>query len=70
MYKNRVITYIDAKHQFRIYRLIRFLHDLRIIMDGELIRHEEIIYDTLPVGINIDWFNYRVSGPGGEVNQF
>lgn len=61
--------YSGAAHNFKIYRLVRLLHDLKVIDDSELIRHEETMWDTAPVGINIDWYRYRVTGPG-EIIQF
>lgn len=70
IYKSNAVTYSDAKHQFIVYRLVRILHNLKVINDQELIQHEEAIWNTLPVGLDVDWYHYRVRGPGGEVNQF
>lgn len=65
-----MMTESGAVHNFRIYRLVRLLHDLRVIDDAELIRHEEAIYEGAPIGLNIDWYNYRIVVGPNEVIQF
>lgn len=59
MYKN-MITIEEAKHNFRIYRLIRLLHSTGIVSTMQLIGHEEALYSTAPLGLSIDWWNYRI----------
>lgn len=59
-----------ATHNFKIYRVVRLLHNLKVIKDAELIRHEEAIYDTKVVGLHIDWEKYQLIGGPGEVIQF
>lgn len=70
IYKQVLSTMDVAKHNFRIYRLVRLLHNLKVINDQELIRHEEVIWSTLPAGLDVDWYRYRICGPQGEVIQF
>lgn len=65
-----MMTEIGAAHNFRIYRVVRLLHDLKVIGDLELIRHEEVIYERAPIGLNIDWYNYRIVVGPNEVIQF
>lgn len=65
-----MMTESGAVHNFRIYRLVRLLHDLKVIDDAELIRHEEAIHEGAPIGIHIDWFNYRIHAGPGDIIQF
>lgn len=62
-------TLEDARQNFKVYRVVRLLHDLRVIKDDELIRHEEHIWNTKIIAMDIDWYNYRMSG-GDEIFQF
>jgi hypothetical protein len=70
LYFDRMTTYNEFYHNFKAYRLIRLLHDLRVIEDDELIRHEEYLYAKAPAGCNIDWFHYRVQASPDEWVQF
>lgn len=63
-------TEAAARHNFRIYRVVRILHALKVINDDELIRHEEVIYNTLPIGIDVDWYNYRLRHGHGDYIEF
>ena len=60
-----------CERNFKIYRVVRLLHDLRVIKDDELIFHEERIYMTKLAGLHVDWKNYRLySTLNGEYIQF
>lgn len=63
-------TFGDAERNFKIYRLVRLLHDLKVICDEELIRHEEYIWSTKPIGLDIDWKRYRIHAEPNEILQF
>lgn len=69
IYKD-MTTEAAARYNFRIYRLVRILHNLKVINDMELIRHEETIYERLPIGIDVDWYNYRLRHGHGDFIQF
>lgn len=69
IYAERMVTLEDAKQTFKVYRLVRLLHDLRVIKDDELIRHEEHIWNTKMIAMDINWYKYQMHG-GGERYQF
>jgi len=69
IYVERMATLEDARQTFKVYRLVRLLHDLRVIKDDELIRHEEHIWNTKMIDMDIDWYNYRMMG-ADEIFQF
>jgi len=69
IYVERMATLEDARQTFKVYRLVRLLHNLRVIKDDELIRHEEHIWNTKMTAMDIDWYNYRMSGLN-EIFQF
>ena len=62
IYKDRMITMSEAAQNFKVYRLVRLLHALRVIKDDELIRHEEHIWNTKMIAMDIDWYNFRMFG--------
>ncbi len=70
IYKSRMMTISEAKQNFTVYRVVRLLHNLQVIKDAELIIHEEFIWNTKAVGLDIDWFNYRIQEPNGNYIQF
>lgn len=70
IYKERMATMAEARQNFTVYRVVRLLHDLKAIDDAELIRHEEFIYSTKAIGIDIDWYRYRIQEPNGNYIQF
>jgi len=55
-------TVDEAAHNFKVYRLVRLLHALKVIKDDELIQHEEVIWNHKTVGIQINWENIRFTG--------
>ena len=69
IYKERMATMSEAKHNFTVYRVVRLLHDLKVIDDQELIRHEEFIWSSKMSSMDIDWYNFRIMG-ANEVIQF
>lgn len=70
IYRERAVTEIDVRFNFRAYRVVRLLHDLSVIGDMELIRHEEHIFSTLPAAVHVDWERYRLfTGPKNEFLQ-
>lgn len=59
-------TMSGAVANFKVYRLVRLLHNLRVIKDDELIRHEEAMYNFCMIGMDIDWYNYKMRGDNEE----
>ena len=70
IYKERMATMSEAEHNFKVYRLVRLLHDLKVIKDVELIRHEEFIWSTKVIGIDINWYRFQLIISKNEVYQF
>ena len=70
IYKERMANMSEAAHNFKVYRLVRLLHDLKVIKDVELIRHEEFIWSTKVIGIDINWYRFQLIISKNEVYQF
>lgn len=70
MYKQRTITEFEARHNFKIYRVVSLLYKLEVIDGYEFVKHQYLIGDAMPAGIAIDWENFCIRGGPGEIIQF
>ncbi len=71
IYKERMMSESDYKYNFRIYKMVDFLHKLRVIDNIELANHILVMEDARLVGLQLDYKYYRgFEGPGGSYYQF
>lgn len=62
-------NYDNAAQNFKVYRLVRLLHNLKVIKEDELIRHEDAVWNTRIGGMDIDLYEYQLFD-GNETYQF
>lgn len=72
IYKDRMMTeYEYYRYNFRILKLVTMLYKLKVIDSVEMANHILAIDHTRPVGVQVDYTNFRVGGnPDGTYYQF
>lgn len=65
IYLDRMVTESDYIYNFRIYKMVDFLHKLKVI-DVELANHILHMENVRMVGLQLDYKNYRGFGAPGE----
>lgn len=71
IYLDRMFTADHYTYNFRIFKLVSFLHKLKAIDNIEMANHILIMEECRAVGVAVDYTNFRVHGaPDGSYYQF
>lgn len=67
LYKDKMTHYYEASHNFKIYRVVRLLYELKVIGMGTLLDHEDVMFRSKPVGVTLNLYMYSLVGPHGVI---
>lgn len=69
IYLERMLTYGDMRHQFRIFRVVNLLHTLKAISEFEYTKHVVAVEFSRPVGLQLYYKECAYKEMNGEIKK-